>query len=133
MRPRARQEEVLVRRMDDETIVYDQKRNHAYCLNRTAAFVWQQCDGQKTVPEIAALLQQELNPAADQDLVWVALDRLDAAHLLQEPLQRSLDQARASRRQFVRKVGLVGVLTTLLPAVILTPAPAVAQAVSGSS
>ena len=39
--PRARQDELVVEELPDETLVYDLKRHKARCLNRTAALVWQ--------------------------------------------------------------------------------------------
>jgi hypothetical protein len=129
MEPCARQEQLLVEEAGDELVVYDQERQQAHRLNRTAALVWQNCDGKRTAAQMAALLQKELNPEADEALVWVTLDRLSGSNLLQGPLQRSREQARASRRQFVRKVGMVGALSLLIPVIttIVAPTPAQAQ------
>ena len=49
--PRARQDELVVEELSDETLVYDLKRHKANCLNRTAALVWQDCDGQTSVSQ----------------------------------------------------------------------------------
>ena len=38
--PRARQDELVVEELQDETLVYDLERHKARCLNRTAALVW---------------------------------------------------------------------------------------------
>jgi hypothetical protein len=129
MEPCARQEQLLVEEAGDELVVYDQERQQAHRLNRTAALVWQHCDGKRTPKQMATLLQKELNPEADETLVWVTLDRLSGANLLQAPLQRSREQARASRRQFVRKVGMVGALSLMIPVIttIVAPTPAQAQ------
>jgi hypothetical protein len=129
MEPCARQEQLLVEEAGDELVVYDQERQQAHRLNRTAALVWRHCDGKRTAAQMAALLRKELNPEADETLVWVTLDRLSGSNLLQAPLQRSREQARASRRQFVRKVGMVGALSLLLPVIttIVAPTPAQAQ------
>ena len=53
--PRARQIELHVEELPDETLVYDLERHKARCLNRTAALVWRHCDGQTGVAEVAAL------------------------------------------------------------------------------
>jgi hypothetical protein len=129
MTPRARQDGLLSETVENELVVYDIERHKAHRLNRTAALVWRHANGERSVADMAALLQQELGPVADEDLVWCTLDRLSAAHLMAEPGRRPVETARASRRQFVRKVGLVGTLTLLLPAVtsIVAPTPAEAQ------
>ena len=132
MKPRARRNGLLSEHLDDELIVYDPDGDRGHCLNRTAALVWRHADGERTVADLAAILRVELDPVADENLVWHALDRLNAAHLLEEPRPRSAQDARASRREFVRKVGLVGVASLLLPMVTSVTAPAPAQAGTGS-
>jgi len=125
MNPRAKQ--LLSEELDDELIVYDQNTHRGHCLNRTAALVWRHADGERTIADLAALLRDELDPVADENLVWHAIDRLNAANLLEEPLARSADEMRASRRHFISKIGLVGVATLLLPLVTSVAAPSVAQ------
>ncbi len=131
MKPKARHDELVVEEVADELVVYDQRRKVAHTLNRAAALVWRRCDGETSIADLADLLRSELDPIADEDLVLVALDRLEASHLLEEPIGRTLDEARASRRQVVRKVGRVGVLTLLLPAIVTLVAPTPAKAASG--
>ena len=58
--PRARQEELVVEELPDETLVYDLKRHKAHCLNRAAALVWQHCDGRTTSSDMAEILEQGL-------------------------------------------------------------------------
>ncbi len=131
MKPKARQEQLLVQEVGDEMVVYDQARDKAHRLNRTAATVWRHCDGQKGVAELSGVLRQELDPSADEDLVWVSLDRLETAHLFQEPIDCSARQRRDSRRRFLGKVGRIGMLSLLLPVVESVVAPTAAQAQSG--
>ncbi len=133
MHPKARQDDLLMEEVADELVVYDQQRKLAHSLNRTAALVWRHCDGQRSISDLTALLRAELDPIADEDLVLVAIDRLEGIHLLEESSGRTADQARTSRRQVVRKVGRVGVLTLLLPVVTTLLAPTPAQAQSGGS
>jgi hypothetical protein len=87
--------------------------------------------GQKEVAELTGVLRQELDPSADEDLVWVSLDRLETAHLFQEPIDCSARQRQDSRRRFLGKVGRISVLALLLPVVQSVVAPTAAQAQSG--
>jgi hypothetical protein len=130
MVPAARQDRLLVEEVGEELVVYDQQRQQAHRLNQTAAAVWRHCDGRRTVADLAAVLRRQVNAVADEDMVCVALDRLEAAHLLRGPLQRSAAEARLSRRQMVRKVGLLGALTALMPLVVTLTVPTPAQAQS---
>jgi hypothetical protein len=127
MRPLASREGRLVRDLGEELVVYDLERHQAHCLNRTAAFVFRHNDGGTTAGEIAERLQAELNVAADEDLVWLAVEQLEKARLLDHTPPR-LERAGQSRREMVHRVGLG--LAVLLPAVasILVPSPAEAAA-----
>jgi hypothetical protein len=112
-------------------MVYDTERHQAHSLNRTAALVWQQCDGKTSVPELAARLG-ELGLPAEEAVIWLALDRLEKAQLLQEPLRQSGAPAGdgISRRAVIRKLGLAGGLAALLPLVHSLDSPAAAAAQS---
>lgn len=128
MKPRAKRDGLLSEQLEDELIVYDQESNRGHCLNRTAALVWRHADGDRTIADLVAILRAGLDPVADEDLVWHAVDRLNAAQLLEEPQVRSTDEMRASRRRFISKVGLLGVATLLLPVVTSVVSPSPAQA-----
>jgi hypothetical protein len=132
-RPQARNEGLLTRELPDGMMVYDKSRQQAHSLNQTAALVWRHCDGKTSVPELAALLHQELRMPADEELVWLALDRLEKAHLLREEFARPQDATRATRRAVIRKLGLAGGLAALLPLVdsLVAPKPADAESASG--
>jgi len=128
--PLARDQGLLCREVPDGLMVYDQDRHEAHSLNQTAALVWRHCDGKMGVPELATLLQQELNLPAEEAVVWLALDRLEKAHLLQERLIRSGEAAGMSRRAVIRKLGLAGGLVALLPLVDSLNAPPAFASVS---
>ena len=132
MKPKARHENLVVQELGDETVVYDEKRNHVHRLNRTAAFVWKNCDGQRTVADLAEILQVEMGVSVSEEIVWLALDRLEKERLLQEKLVRPEDAKNITRRQMLKKAALVGGMTLLLPVVqsIVAPTPAMAMSVS---
>ena len=62
--------------------------------------------------------------------MWVALDRLDGARLLEGAITRPTDQVELRARQAVRKLGRVGVITLLLPAITTLVVPTPAEATS---
>ena len=121
--PCAREDQLVVEELPDETLVYDLERHKAHCLNPTAAFVWRHCDGQTSVSELARLLEDELATPANEEVVWLALDRLERVHLLQEQGQHRTETPRYSRRQVVRKLGQIAV-----PMVVSIVAPRAAHA-----
>jgi hypothetical protein len=128
-KPLARTEGLVVRELPGELVVYDRQRHQAHCLNATAAQVFKLCDGRTTVGELARRLGRELDGPADEKLVWLSLERLERAHLLQERPPAPAKVGGYSRRELVRRFGLVAA-TLPVVATILAPTPAEA-AVSG--
>lgn len=121
MIPKARTSQMLTQEVDGELVVYDQERHEAFSLNRTAALVWQHCDGETSVSQLAELLRDRLHSSADEELVWVALEQLECMQLLQEPVPR-----RGSKTP----EGRTGVRTFLAPVVEFLLVPGTAAAYS---
>ena len=121
--PRAREDELVVEELQDETLIYDLRSHKARCLNRTASLVWRRCDGRTSVADVAVLLKNELEIPADEAVVWMALDRLDRAHLLSEPVTLPADRAQYSRRQMLRTLRRAAGISLLLPVIESIVAP----------
>ena len=119
--PQARIRSLVVREVADEVLVYDLQRHQAHCLNRSAASIWQLCDGQTSVVEIARLVGQETKITMDEAMIWLALDQLGKASLLEEPVPRPVGILRLRRRDAIRKIGLGTAL--MLPLVTSVVAP----------
>ena len=128
--PRGRSDDLAIEELLDETLVYDLQRHRAHSLNRTATLVWRCCDGRTTVAAMAARLAEELGIQASEDLVLVALERLQRAHLLAEPAPMPPEGAAYSRRDALRTLGLTAVLPVI--ASILAPRAAHAQSCATS-
>ena len=107
--------------------------HQAHCLNRTAALVFRNADGRRTVGDLARLLAAETGATVDHDVVRATLDRLREASLLEAGADHpgpgvvapaGTAPADGSRREMMRRVGLGA--AALLPVVtsILVPTPA---------
>ena len=129
--PRAREVSLVVEELSDETLVYDLKRHKARCLNRTSALVWRRCDGRTTVAEMAELLEKELKIPAEEGVVWMALDRLDRAHLLEEHVTLPGNRTRYTRREVLRTLRRVAGISLLLPVIESIVSPLAAAQQSG--
>jgi hypothetical protein len=121
--PRAVIENLVIRELDEETLVYDMERDHAHCLNQTAALVWQHCDGKTTAQQAARFLKSSLGNDVDSDLVWLAVKQLEKFHLV----ERGAETPRVSRRTLVLKYAPVALA---LPVIMSITAPTVAGASS---
>jgi Coenzyme PQQ synthesis protein D (PqqD) len=130
MYPRARQHGLLVDRVGDETIVFDEERKEAHSLNRMASIVWQHCDGAHSLSQIAAVLTKELRVEANETIVLYALDKLAGVHLLEDDDTTAVDRP-TTRRDVMKRVAAVGVAAVGLPAVLTMTAPTPAMAASG--
>src|SRR6476619_3851393 len=118
-KPRARND-VVIRELPDELLVYSRHTNSAHCLNATAAFVWKHCDGKTTVAEMSSAVQKQTTLPNTHKLVWMALDRLDSANLLLERIPRPAAKKILSRREVIRKLGTAALVALpLVTSVIL--------------
>lgn len=124
MKPAARTD-LALRDVADEAVVYDFRRHKAHCLNATALAVFRVCDGTRTPAQIAKELSKQLGADVDEEMVWMALAKLDEEQLLAERLEGAPD---FDRRRLLRKMALTAGLSIALPAVwsILAPTPAYA-------
>jgi hypothetical protein len=122
--PRAVTENLVIRELDDETLVYDMDRDEAHCLNRTAALVWKMCDGNTTVLAAAGKLKSELGMPVEKDLVHFSIKQLQKFNLV----ERSFKFPTVDRRDLVLKYAPAALV--LLPVIVSITAPTPAQAAS---
>jgi hypothetical protein len=127
-RPLSRKDQLVVQEHDEEVLVYDLRSNKAFCLNTTAALIWQACDGRQEISEISNLVANALDEPESEALVWLALDRLKKENLMEE---EDLIAARfngLSRREVIKKLGITSMAA--LPVIASLVAPTSASAVS---
>lgn len=123
--PKARKSDLITRKIPGEQVVYDLKRHKALCLNDTAAKIWRLCNGQRTVADLIAELENDLQTPVDSRIVGLALNQLETSHLLERSSGVS-SSAPLSRRALIR----AGLATAIaLPIVTMIASPtAYAQA-----
>jgi len=123
--PKARHNDLLVEKVGDETILYDGQRQLAHSLNRSASIVWENSDGEHSVPELAQLVGAEMGIEPNDSVVEYALEKLASANLLEDN--------HVSRRDVVRRMTLAGAAALALPVVLSVVAPTEAMAASGQN
>lgn len=112
-------------------LVYDLGGDVATHLNRTAALVWRNCDGTRTVQELVTLIVKEFGEAADEDVVLMALDTLSEHGLIDSGYgERDGAAVALSRRRFFRRVGVVGAAALNAPVAYSMVVPTAAAALS---
>src|SRR5271169_6444556 len=114
--PKAKTERLIVKVIDDETLVYDVSRHSASCLTELAAKVWRRCDGTTSVAAIADTLGE------DERTVWLALHQLNKSKLLVEEIALPPDMRTGkTRRQIAGQLGL-GAAVAAVSSIVMTTA-----------
>ena len=128
--PKARQEQLIVKELPDELLIYDLKHDQAHCLNETAALVWKNCDGRKTVDQLRKLMEDNAGSPVPEEMVWLALDQLESFKLLDEAALKPAQFAGMTRRDMVRRVGIAAIA---LPVIMSIVSPTAQAQVSGAA
>jgi len=114
---------LIIQNLDDELLIYDTSNNKAHCLNSSLRAVWEQCDGNRSLPDIVANLQKTYGRQFSSDHVRLALKQLRSQRLLQNDLPNSKLKG-ISRRDVVRKIGRGALAAVPLIASVAIPTPA---------
>lgn len=129
LNPLAKTDGLVVQELPDELLVYDLEKNKAYDLNQTSALVWQNCDGHKSISEIAQVLEKTLNQKVPDELVWLALEKLNKEGLVNYQKEEFTQFTSINRRELVKRASLASLVA--LPLVASLVAPTAANAQSG--
>jgi hypothetical protein len=126
--PRARLNDLVVKQVDDEVIVYDRVDHRASCLNAVTAAVWHLCDGDTEIAMMTGRLRERGFQEAADEVVLLALDQLKRARLLEAVGENSTTRrSNVSRRKLLRELGISAAAVPALSAITV---PTAAQAAS---
>jgi len=117
--PKARDENLVVQELPEETLVYDLRTNQTHCLNKTAALVWKYCDGKNSTTAIARLLEDSFGNPVEDDFVWLAINLLDERNLLNEKTSNQFNLP--NRRALIRKIGFASAVALPVVASLALP------------
>ncbi|HZQ07327.1 MAG TPA: PqqD family peptide modification chaperone [Anaerolineae bacterium] len=125
--PQARRNGLTIQPLGDEVLLYDSTNDKAHVLNQTSALVWELANGKRSVAVIAQRLAQERHTIPDEDLVWLALNQLSKAGLLQQSVAAPVRVTSMTRRDFLQKAALAAMV---IPVVKTIQSPGYQQASS---
>jgi Coenzyme PQQ synthesis protein D (PqqD) len=124
MKPKSlSRDQLVVEDLGAELMIYDQKRNRAFCLNQKAAFIWQRCDGKTTVGELAAKLAHSSGEAIDEKVVHFALQSLFQDGLLEPSSFEPVVPLGMTRRQVMQKIGVRAAIALPLVTTLMVATP----------
>ena len=130
--PRARERGLIVRELDEETIVYELETDRAHCLDPISATVWKHCDGRTTVTELVDILRQTQQAPLAEDAVWQAILQLAQYDLLEEQVSRPA-RTSMSRREWMKRNGLTAAVAFPFITSLAVPSAAMAASTCGRS
>jgi hypothetical protein len=124
--PRARKDGLLEETVGEELLLYDRNSHTAHCLSPIAANVWRNCDGERDVTELAALI------GANENLVADALQELREKDLLDPELTLMQSPVPGiSRREAIGRVARYGATAAAGSLIVSAAAATPAMASSG--
>lgn len=123
---RFQQRKLIVRRIGDELLLFDEETSMAHCLNGIAGEIWMACERESSAFEVAEILRPRW-PDLDKEVIRAALIRMASAGLLDETKDQEVISM--SRRELVRKLGFTAavVLPIVVTSVLIPPAAAAAS------
>lgn len=121
-------EHLTIQQIGTETLVYDERRHLAFCLNESSSVIWSLANGERTIAQIGGAASLQLETPITEDLVLFALNQLREDGLL-EPTPNAEVGKTISRRAMLQRLGAGGAM--LLPIVSAIVAPTAAQAYGG--
>lgn len=125
IRPIARTKNIVVQKLESETLLYDLESDRAFCLNDTSAKIWHLCDGTKTVTEISDVMSVEMKSLVSEEVIWLAIDQFQKDGLINE-LNASFFGG-TSRREVIRKVGFTSLIALPIVSSLVAPKAVAAQ------
>ena len=125
MHPMARKEGLVVQSVDEEILVYDLETNKAFCLNSTSKAIWNACDGEHTISEIARVVEDRLNEKVETKVVRFALDQLEKEGLVTGYSPEKGNQV--TRRAAIQRLALSSAVALPVVASLIAPPAYMAQ------
>lgn len=119
----ARSEGLLIEDVDSEKVIYDTERKQAHCLTPLAAVIFDNCDGETPISDLARRASERLGEPVSEDQVNSALVQLEHCGLLATPI-------RISRRDMIHKGAALGAAAAAAT-LIFTVDPPMAHAQGG--
>jgi hypothetical protein len=132
---RLQSDSLILEQLPNELMIYDREQNKAFCLNQTAAFVWNHADGKTNVVEMAKRLgQQSDKPVKEnEEVVWFAMEMLAKDGLLDSSTVLPLPVQELTRRKMLQRLGVGAIALPVVTALFVSPAKAHASSMSSNA
>lgn len=128
MRPKHRGDELVIKHLNDEVLVYDVQTGKAHALNGAAAMVFELCDGTREIQELIERIAEEnsATPSEAAAIVTTALELISHRGLLEQPVERIDGEQRLTRRRVIQQLVTAAVAIPVIVS-LTAPFPVAAQ------
>jgi Coenzyme PQQ synthesis protein D (PqqD) len=126
--PFLRTENLVVKELPNELLIYDLEKNKAFCLNETARLIMDECDGKTSIDEATESLSRKLKSKVTEDMVWMVVEQFEKSNFLKGNYEIPVQTSRVSRRKILQTAAALGIA---LPIVTSLVAPTAIHAQSG--
>ena len=126
--PRLRTQNLVVKELPNELLIYDLERNKAFCLNQTARLIMDECDGITAIDEAVNSLNHKLKSKMSEDMIWMVLEQLKDANFIEKNYEIPIQTTRVTRRKILQSAATLGIALPIITSLI---APTAAHAQSG--
>ena len=110
-KPIVKTENLVMQELEDELLIYDLDNHKAFCLNQTSKLIWQNCDGNMGISEIASEMSKRLNQPVKNEVVWLALEDFKKEGLVNFSAETPDGLKGLNRRQLIRKIGQASLIS----------------------
>ena len=124
-KPKARTNDLVIQNAENEILIYDISDNKGFCLNETSGAIWQLCDGELSIEQIANKLTTQMNTFVSEDFVLLGITQLTKDGLLET--KTDTPNSNLSRRKLVKKVGFASLVALPLISSVVAPKAVAAQ------
>jgi hypothetical protein len=122
--PKSRTDNIVIQNLTKEVLIYDLLTDKAFCLNETSSIIFNACDGKTSFSQLKS--ETELS----DDVIFLALDELKRADLLEKNADYKSPFIGMSRREVIRKVGLGSLAALPIISSLVAPTAANAQSIN---
>jgi hypothetical protein len=126
--PFLRTENLVVKELPSELLIYDLETNKAFCLNETARLVMDECNGTNSIDEAVVSLNRKLKSKLSEEMVWMVIEQFQKSNFLKGDYQIPVETTKITRRKILQTAATLGIA---LPIVTSLVAPTAALAQSG--
>lgn len=126
--PDLRTRNIVVKELPDELLIYDLDKNKAFCLNKTARLIMDECDGVSTIEEAVKSLNRKLKTNISEEMIWMVIEQLKKADFIEQDYQVPIETTRVTRRKILQSAAALGIA---LPMITTLVAPMAVNAQSG--